>query len=240
MPDPGKLPSMAPEQAGDPTHLRATSPMSKRNTKGTRLPRKRRKAGSSYAAVDLDVPDSRTEGVEDIRVWNITKSETTGRVSATRRNYQHIYDSLPEPLRGEPPVVEDINSPADPEASELLPAKSVVKRKRARKAKTKENDSVSSIVPPTELIVTRLQTRMVDWLAYCMIFLDELLRQDGLGDSATPGICVNCKELMGEYRCNDCFGNNMYCSRCIVSSHRFHPLHRLQVCSKLSVSWQLQ
>ena len=72
---------------------------------------------------------------------------------------------------------------------------------------------------------------MADWLAaYRLIMLDELLRRDGLGDSATPGLCVSCMKIAGEYRCNDCFGGYAHCLDCIVSSHRYLPLHRLQVC----------
>lgn len=70
---------------------------------------------------------------------------------------------------------------------------------------------------------------MADWIAYRLIKLDELLRRDGLGDSTTPGLCVGCTKLVGEYRCSDCFGGDMYCSGCIVSSHCKLPLHRLQV-----------
>lgn len=85
------------------------------------------------------------------------------------------------------------------------------------------------LIPSVKLIITRLQTRMGDWLAYRSIMLDELLRADGLGDSTTPGVCADCMKLVGEYRCGDCFGDNMYCTGCIVSSHRHLPLHRLQV-----------
>jgi hypothetical protein len=81
---------------------------------------------------------------------------------------------------------------------------------------------------------------MAAWLvAFRFTVLDELLRKDGLGGSMTPGTCVNCTELPGKYRCSDCFGSYMYCSKCIVSSHRNLPLHRLQVRpSELSVSGQ--
>jgi len=59
--------------------------------------------------------------------------------------------------------------------------------------------------------------------------LDELLRLDGLGDSVEPGTCVNCTKLVGKYRCKDCFGSGLWCSGCIISSHRHLPLHRVQV-----------
>ena len=116
--------------------------MSKRNATGSRLARKRRKAGVSYDTIDLDAVNARPNKVEDIRVWNMTTSEKTGHVSGTRRNYQHTYENSPEFLREEPPPVEDTNIPVDPGPSELPQAGSATKRKRVRTVK--ENDSVSS------------------------------------------------------------------------------------------------
>ena len=114
--------------------------MSKRNTVGSRQSRKRRKAGASYATTELDAPDQ--DEVENIRIWEITRSETNGRVSATRRNHQHSYRSSPELLcEGHPSTttIEDIA----PEDLEESVAKSAKKRKRVRIVK--ENDSVSFI-----------------------------------------------------------------------------------------------
>lgn len=117
--------------------------MSKRNATGPQLSRKRKKAGASYARIDLDALSAPAGKVEDIRVWGVSMSETTGRISATRRDHKHVYESSTEPLHKEPLTPEDISPPADPEPSELPPAKSVTKRKRVRVRK--ENDSVSSI-----------------------------------------------------------------------------------------------
>ena len=50
------------------------------------------------------------------------------------------------------------------------------------------------------------------------IVLDELLRRDGLGDLTTPGMCISCGNLPGEYRCSDCFGDIMWCLECTISS----------------------
>ena len=83
----------------------------------------------------------------------------------------------------------------------------------------------------------RQQTRMADWLPYRSTMLDEFLRADGLGDATTPGTCINCAKLVGDYRCKDCFGDAMYCSGCIVASHRHLPLHRIQVRPKLLTFW---
>lgn len=130
--------------------------MSKRNATSSRASRKRRKSG--YASLDFDaLNESKRESkhkVEEIRVWNVTASGTNGRVSATRKNRQLIYESLPEPSREEAvPVGESIATPADPEPSEPPPAKSVAKRRRVRI--TKENDSVSSVSTLlTKLLIT--------------------------------------------------------------------------------------
>lgn len=118
--------------------------MSKRTVTSSRQSRKRKRAGVSYSVVDLDESPDKTE---DIRVWDVTMSTTSGRVSATRKNYQHSYASPQEPLHEEPlheepPTAKDIVAPADPEPNELPPAESVAKRKRVRAVK--ENDSVCS------------------------------------------------------------------------------------------------
>ena len=202
--------------------------MSKRSASEYRLARKRKKDGASYASVDLDALVRRGKKVEDISVWDVSMSEKTGRITASRKNYRHVYQSPPEPLHEDPPtdIREEITAPVDPGPGEL-PPRLVAKHKRAR---VRENDSVSFMsVFSAELIITRRQTRMADWLEYRSIMLDELLRKDGLGDLPTPGTCVNCMKLVGEYRCDDCFGGNMYCSECILSSHCQLPLHRIQV-----------
>ena len=69
---------------------------------------------------------------------------------------------------------------------------------------------------------------MTDWLAFCSIILDEMLRREGLGDSSSPGLCVDCGKLEGVYRCSDCFGDELFCLACTLSSHRRLPLHRIQ------------
>ena len=119
-----------------------TSPMSKHNAGRSRRPRKRRRAGASYGEVNLDSSDEHPEDVEEIRVWKITTSETTGRVSATRKNHRHPLEYVSEPRHDEPPPsVEETSTPALPEPSEVPPAKVVPKRRRVRLVK--ENDSVS-------------------------------------------------------------------------------------------------
>ena len=198
------------------------------NTPGSRPPRKKKRGRATYAAVDLDSADGHAEELENIRVWNISKSETTGRVSATRKNREHAYASLPVPLREESPAIEHSDAPENPEQP---PTESSTKRKRARAKTVKSNDSVSSmLVSSIKLTITRWQTNMEDWLGYFPVTLDEILRLDGLGDSTVPGTCASCSTgSVGEYRCIDCWDDDLYCSRCLLSFHRRLPLHRIEV-----------
>jgi hypothetical protein len=210
--------------------------MSKRSAMTSQPSRKRKKGGVSYSIVDVDSL-AKQPSREDIRVWNVTRSETTGRISATRKNHRHLRTdhskSLPE---GQPPAViaEDVSIPTEPEQDEGTSPKLVAKRKKGKNIK--ENDSVSTAPNLTKPHLTRHQTRMADWLKYRSIMLDELLRMDGLGDSAALGNCVSCGNVVGRYRCIDCLGGDMCCAECIVLLHRHLPLHRLQVRSQFRVS----
>ena len=120
--------------------------MSKRSAATPRPPRKKRKGGVSYASVDVDALAERPFR-EEIRVWNVTKSETNGRVSATWKTRHHFHtghlQTFPE-SRPSTVDTEDINGPADLELDEGSSAKPVARRKKARVAK--ENDSVSLLL----------------------------------------------------------------------------------------------
>lgn len=128
--------------------------MSKRSATDPRPVRKRRKAGVSYGVVEIDIDAPTASKAEDIRVWNVAASETTGRVSATRKNYKHTYKSPQEPSHEEPSTVEDLGTTVDPGPSESSPTKPTAKPKRV--GIVKENDSVSSTqISPTKLITER-------------------------------------------------------------------------------------
>jgi hypothetical protein len=201
--------------------------MSKRNTGDYHLSRKRRKNGSSYGVIHPDAEG--TEKVEDVRVWKLTVSNSTGRVSATRKNHQHVYESPLEPFSKEPLTMEEGSQPPDSVPSELQPTASS-QAKKPKRARVPENNSVSPIpMLSNKFILRHQQTRMADWMPFCPVTLDEFLRHDGLGDSTTPEPCFVCAERAGEYRCKDCFGGYMHCLKCVVLSHRLLPLHRLEV-----------
>lgn len=118
-------------------------------------PRKK-KGRASYAVVDLDSADKPKKESENIRVWNISKSETTGRVSAMRKNHKHAYARLPKPLFEEFTTIEDSDAPANVEQSEQQQTKSGTKRKRVRTKAVKDNDSVSSTLAPSIKLTTTL------------------------------------------------------------------------------------
>jgi hypothetical protein len=71
---------------------------------------------------------------------------------------------------------------------------------------------------------------MEQWLQYRSVFLDELLRLDGLGDALNGlGPCPDCLIRPAQFKCTDCSGEVMRCSACTVSFHQSLPLHRLKV-----------
>ena len=202
--------------------------------------RKRRKGNTTYQISTLDRIDDDKSVVEDIRVWDISTSEKTGRVMAKRRTLRHrsqVSSSLPdEPSTSGKPGsdaevtnVEETGNLADTESSSGTVNKPRPKQKCTRVAR--ENDSVSGLLALPALALTRiLQTKMEQWLKHRPVILDELLRLDGLGDALDgPRMCPDCMDSLAQIRCNDCFGGIMRCPACIVSSHQNFPLHRIQV-----------
>lgn len=118
--------------------------MSKRHAVGSSRSRKKIK-GSSHASVDLDLPDKHPDEVEVIRVWDVTTSKVTGRVSATRKAHLHVSKGVSRPTReGQVPDAEDADISVNHESSEPPPPTKPV-AKRRRKRAIKENDSVRFI-----------------------------------------------------------------------------------------------
>ena len=213
--------------------------MLKRRTPGPKAARKRKKGNTTYSIGSLDPPIDDKKAVEHIRVWDVSTSENTGRISANRRTVKHYRSVSPsqleEPSTSKGPGgneggdAEDAGILGD---SESLPGMAKKRPKRKSTKAFKENDSVSELqVLPVYFPYSPFQTKMEMWLQSRQVVLDELLRLDGLGDALnSPKLCPVCSNNLAQYRCTDCLGDIIHCSTCILSSHRNLPLHRLQVC----------
>jgi hypothetical protein len=56
--------------------------------------------------------------------------------------------------------------------------------------------------------------------------LVEILRHESLPSTQ---FCSNCQETSNIYRCQDCFGTEIWCRKCCVSAHMHAPFHRIQM-----------
>lgn len=83
----------------------------------------------------------------------------------------------------------------------------------------------------TSLFCTKVpQDHLTEWLKYREIFLDEVLRHDGLGDFMGHTSCSHCEKGPGVFRCRDCAkGSMLKCSDCVLELHEELPLHRIEV-----------
>ncbi|KAF9784124.1 hypothetical protein BJ322DRAFT_1109983 [Thelephora terrestris] len=124
--------------------------MHKRRAEDPKEARKRKK-GTTYSIATLDPPNSSKRPVENIRVWDVSTSEQTGRVSATRRIVMHQHKGAPDQPEeqttgkgdegGGEAHVEEAGTLADSESSPEM-EKPPQRRQRAKKAsKSKGNDS---------------------------------------------------------------------------------------------------
>ncbi|KAF7980678.1 hypothetical protein HWV62_37111 [Athelia sp. TMB] len=86
---------------------------------------------------------------------------------------------------------------------------------------------------------TKSDTPLLNWIPDVDIFLKEILRMEGRGDYAAQEECPFCTEDRGpaEYRCEDCFGNELYCKGCILLLHSRNPLHRIKASCLLEAKW---
>jgi len=74
------------------------------------------------------------------------------------------------------------------------------------------------------------QDKLNEWLNFRGIFLEEILRHDGLGDFIGLTNCTNCGKAPGIYKCNGCGkGGMLKCAECMVNLHQALPLHRIEV-----------
>ena len=54
----------------------------------------------------------------------------------------------------------------------------------------------------------------------------ELLRHESL---PSKHLCSNCQQVSATHRCQDCFGTNLWCNSCCVSTHANVPFHSVQI-----------
>jgi hypothetical protein len=54
-----------------------------------------------------------------------------------------------------------------------------------------------------------------------------MIRLDGRAGKG--GVCYLCKAAEPAFRCEECFGGEMYCQGCMVDVHATMPLHRIEV-----------
>ena len=113
--------------------------------------RDRKRGRTAYSIGTLDPPDD-DDTSEDVRVWDVTTSEGTGRVAASSREitlYHEALDQSEEPstsVQSEVGVEEEVGTFADSEAPPNPPKKVGAPEGRKRTRVNKENDSVSEVV----------------------------------------------------------------------------------------------
>lgn len=66
------------------------------------------------------------------------------------------------------------------------------------------------------------------------MFMDEMLRREGPGDSLQNPVCLRCKEKVGTSErkmvtCEDCRSGSLWCDECVVKDHGRLYLHRVKV-----------
>ncbi|TDL19767.1 hypothetical protein BD410DRAFT_751691, partial [Rickenella mellea] len=65
-----------------------------------------------------------------------------------------------------------------------------------------------------------------EWVSHRDLFLDELLRQDGMAHPSPP-LC-ECGASDARFRCKDCSFNELWCKNCLCRQHLRLPLHRVE------------
>lgn len=70
---------------------------------------------------------------------------------------------------------------------------------------------------------------MTTWREEVDHFLHEMIRLEGRGDYKWQEHCSECRQGSPEFRCCDCFTDELLCKYCIVGIHKRNPLHRIEV-----------
>ncbi|OJA21364.1 hypothetical protein AZE42_13608, partial [Rhizopogon vesiculosus] len=73
---------------------------------------------------------------------------------------------------------------------------------------------------------TAADTPLLAWIPEHQAFLDETLHLEGHGSPGSPCCCGAATPL---FRCHDCFGTQMFCHECMLNSHTYNPLHRIDM-----------
>ncbi|KAJ7500476.1 hypothetical protein B0H11DRAFT_1714588, partial [Mycena galericulata] len=66
------------------------------------------------------------------------------------------------------------------------------------------------------------------WIPRRDDYCDAMLRLKGRGAWWSNG-CARCGDRTPNWRCQDCFGNRMLCTACMIEKHRDEPLHLFEV-----------
>ena len=140
--------------------------MLKRRVAAPKTVRKRKKGNTTFTSGSLDPPIEDEMVVEHVRVWDVSTSENTGRISANRRtvkHYRHVSPTRPEesltktnPEGDEGNNVEEAGILGDSE-SPLGITNKRLKRKSVKALK--DNDSVSDCWPCLLPILIRVSRR---------------------------------------------------------------------------------
>jgi hypothetical protein len=67
------------------------------------------------------------------------------------------------------------------------------------------------------------------WIDDRDFYLQEFIRLDGRGDLAVGNACRLCGLTSPDIRCEDCFGGELLCRKCVIDRHASNPLHRIEV-----------
>ncbi|KAH7907679.1 hypothetical protein BJ138DRAFT_1116497 [Hygrophoropsis aurantiaca] len=85
------------------------------------------------------------------------------------------------------------------------------------------------ILEPTKRKRTAGDHPLLTWINFRDVYLQELLRLEGRGDHAADNsMCDMCQLEVGFFRCQDCFGVDLFCKECTLTKHAQSPLHRIQ------------
>ncbi|KAJ7669560.1 hypothetical protein DFH06DRAFT_1321616 [Mycena polygramma] len=122
--------------------------------------------------------------------------------SPTKAGHTDIFDEL---------MGFDEDSPLEPNPPIIAEGPAALKIKSKKKAKRYENSDYP----------------VKSWIPFRDDYLDGLLTLKGRGPWWSAG-CTVCEQPNASWRCEDCFGNRLFCEACVIEKHRDEPLHLLE------------